>query len=558
MNGIILNLINNNKIEIKPENNTKESSIDFEKVLNQKNSMQNEKTYQINEQKNTKKETSSEEIKPLKINDIPVKKEIIDNDKSQILEKIKKIINLDGMKELSKEQKNELIKKLKNLINNLSNEDNTEQLKELLLQIQDILKKVNIKLEVLNIKESKEGKNNIFIKIKNIKTDEEILIPQKKANKYIHVKIIPKEIIEKNDTKTKYNILQKNVKNIKKSDSLLEKIQDKKSEIKSKQVFIPIEGEVKETSKSLEDLNIETSENKILEMIKNLQINADRDIKQKDEKIELGKNLLNNLKLNVQASNSNINNKQINGILEMMQKDNLRTTENIKIENQDLIKKDFKNIQNENVIFKPINNLENKSEKNEQKNSEDLKQNTKKNKINFDNKKTENDSNSKQYVQSSNKIENTSNIKQNQLNTTNNKQNVTMLPLKELNNHIEQIIQKNTTLNTFTETINIKITPPDLGEITVELIKTNKTIIINIITDNESSKSQIARTLQQLITQLKDNGYNPVQVKVEVDVENDYLNNQKENPQKNNENEKNKENKENESQFEDLLRGEEI
>jgi len=107
--------------------------------------------------------------------------------------------------------------------------------------------------------------------------------------------------------------------------------------------------------------------------------------------------------------------------------------------------------------------------------------------------------------------------------------------------------------------MKIKVNPPEMGEVNIQIMKSGNSVTINITTDSDANKFLLSKNLQGLVGNLRDSGFNPVEINVETKSEQDLFAGQKNNgnENKNNENfyEENTENEEN--NFEEILRGEE-
>lgn len=140
-----------------------------------------------------------------------------------------------------------------------------------------------------------------------------------------------------------------------------------------------------------------------------------------------------------------------------------------------------------------------------------------------------------------------------------NNQNVQNVPAKDFREFIQQRVNNRITENFFNETMKIKVNPPEMGEVNIQIMKSGNSVTINITTDSDANKFLLSKNLQGLVGNLRDSGFNPVEINVETKSEQDLFAGQKNNgnENKNNENfyEENTENEEN--NFEEILRGEE-
>lgn len=140
-----------------------------------------------------------------------------------------------------------------------------------------------------------------------------------------------------------------------------------------------------------------------------------------------------------------------------------------------------------------------------------------------------------------------------------NNQNIQNVPAKDFREFIQQRVNNRITENFFNETMKIKVNPPEMGEVNIQIMKSGNSVTINITTDSDANKFLLSKNLQGLVGNLRDSGFNPVEINVETKSEQDLFAGQKNNgnENKNNENfyEENTENEEN--NFEKILRGEE-
>ena len=136
------------------------------------------------------------------------------------------------------------------------------------------------------------------------------------------------------------------------------------------------------------------------------------------------------------------------------------------------------------------------------------------------------------------------------------KQTFKRVPLEKFNTKIEEVLSKNTTQTSIKESISMKITPPEIGKTSIEIIKNGKAVTVNIMTETENAKNTLSKTLHTLVGNLRDSGYNPVTVKIDSQEKEDLMQQEKENQQNHQEQSKKRE-KEKDTIFESILRGEE-
>ncbi|HOB15636.1 MAG TPA: flagellar hook-length control protein FliK [Defluviitoga sp.] len=129
----------------------------------------------------------------------------------------------------------------------------------------------------------------------------------------------------------------------------------------------------------------------------------------------------------------------------------------------------------------------------------------------------------------------------------------------DLNGHIKDIIVTKNTETFFKESFSVNVSPPNLGKVDIQIVKNGEAITINLITENETAKSTISKTVQSLVGNLRDEGYNPVDVKIIVHQEENYLDyqNQKNQDQQQNQEKRYRQNEQRDETlytFEEFLR----
>ena len=129
----------------------------------------------------------------------------------------------------------------------------------------------------------------------------------------------------------------------------------------------------------------------------------------------------------------------------------------------------------------------------------------------------------------------------------------------DLNGHIKDIIVTKNTETFFKESFSVNVSPPNLGKVDIQIAKNGEAITINLITENETAKSTISKTVQSLVGNLRDEGYNPVDVKIIVHQEENYLDyqNQKNQDQQQNQEKRYRQNEQRDETlytFEEFLR----
>ncbi|PNR95149.1 flagellar hook-length control protein FliK [Petrotoga olearia] len=95
--------------------------------------------------------------------------------------------------------------------------------------------------------------------------------------------------------------------------------------------------------------------------------------------------------------------------------------------------------------------------------------------------------------------------------------------LKDLNAQIKEVIISKNTQTFLNESFSVKISPPDLGKVDIQILKNGQAVTVNISTETENAKNIISKTLQSLVGNLRDEGYQPINIKVNVTQEEHYL-----------------------------------
>ncbi|MDY6894842.1 MAG: flagellar hook-length control protein FliK [Thermotogota bacterium] len=231
---------------------------------------------------------------------------------------------------------------------------------------------------------------------------------------------------------------------------------------------------------------------------------------------------------------------ETNLITNSLIKGNTGKTKNNKNENNDSIKAmqfdpkaDLLNTKNnfgKNVYFDPYETRKNNI--NKDKNSELQKDNTVKlaptsnlenisKNLNIEQLKTN---------PSTNEID----LKSLQINKNNIQDGIPTTNLKDLNAQIKEVIISKNTQTFLNESFSVKISPPDLGKVDIQILKNGQAVTVNISTETENAKNIISKTLQSLVGNLRDEGYQPINIKVNVTQEEHYLadQNQQEQEQK--------------------------
>gem|GEM_PF-1979670 len=282
-------------------------------------------------------------------------------------------------------------------------------------------------------------------------------------------------------------------------------------------------------------------------------------------KTALGINTNNNSKMGNSSSNLI---EEATLITNSLIKGNTDKTKNNKIENNNFIKSmefdqksDLLNTKNnfgKNVYFDPYETRKNNI--NKDKNSELQKDNTVKliptsnlgdvsKNLNIEQLKTN---------QSTNEID----LKSLQINKNSIQDGIPETNLKDLNVQIKEVIISKNTQTFLNESFSVKISPPDLGKVDIQILKNGQAVTVNISTETENAKNIISKTLQSLIGNLRDEGYQPINIKVNVTQEEPYLADQNKQHQQEQEQKKYDEDNQNDDQpkegtyytFDDYLR----
>ncbi|POZ89455.1 MULTISPECIES: flagellar hook-length control protein FliK [Petrotoga] len=282
-------------------------------------------------------------------------------------------------------------------------------------------------------------------------------------------------------------------------------------------------------------------------------------------KTALGINTNNNSKMGNSSSNLI---EEATLITNSLIKGNTDKTKNNKIENNNFIKSmefdqksDLLNTKNnfgKNVYFDPYETRKNNI--NKDKNSELQKDNTVKliptsnlgdvsKNLNIEQLKTN---------QSTNEID----LKSLQINKNSIQDGIPETNLKDLNVQIKEVIISKNTQTFLNESFSVKISPPDLGKVDIQILKNGQAVTVNISTETENAKNIISKTLQSLIGNLRDEGYQPINIKVNVTQEEHYLADQNKQHQQEQEQKKYDEDNQNDDQpkegtyytFDDYLR----
>lgn len=259
---------------------------------------------------------------------------------------------------------------------------------------------------------------------------------------------------------------------------------------------------------------------------------------------------------------------ETNLITNSLIKGNIDKTKNNKNENNDSIKAmqfdpkaDLLNTKNnfgKNVYFDPYETRKNNVSKD--KNSELQKDNTVKlaptsnlenisKNLNIEQLKTD---------PSTNEI----GLKSLQINKNNIQDGIPTTNLKDLNAQIKEVIISKNTQTFLNESFSVKISPPDLGKVDIQILKNGQAVTVNISTETENAKNIISKTLQSLVGNLRDEGYQPISIKVNVTQEEHYLADQNQQHQQDQEQKKYGEEDQNDDQpeegtyytFDDYLR----
>lgn len=109
--------------------------------------------------------------------------------------------------------------------------------------------------------------------------------------------------------------------------------------------------------------------------------------------------------------------------------------------------------------------------------------------------------------------------------------------LNDLNAQIKDVVVSKNTQTFFNESFSVKISPPDLGKVDVQIVKNGQAVTITISAESENTKNIISKSLQTLVGTLRDEGYQPVNIKINISQNENYLAHQ--NPQEQSQQEKN-------------------
>ncbi|PNR92705.1 hypothetical protein HWHPT5561_01615 [Petrotoga sp. HWH.PT.55.6.1] len=114
-------------------------------------------------------------------------------------------------------------------------------------------------------------------------------------------------------------------------------------------------------------------------------------------------------------------------------------------------------------------------------------------------------------------------LKSLQINKNNIQDGIPTTNLKDLNAQIKEVIISKNTQTFLNESFSVKISPPDLGKVDIQILKNGQAVTVNISTETENAKNIISKTLQSLVGNLRDEGYQPISIKVNVTQEEHYL-----------------------------------
>jgi len=114
-------------------------------------------------------------------------------------------------------------------------------------------------------------------------------------------------------------------------------------------------------------------------------------------------------------------------------------------------------------------------------------------------------------------------LKSLQINKNNIQDGIPTTNLKDLNAQIKEVIISKNTQTFLNESFSVKISPPDLGKVDIQILKNGQAVTVNISTETENAKNIISKTLQSLVGNLRDEGYQPINIKVNVTQEEHYL-----------------------------------
>ena len=96
---------------------------------------------------------------------------------------------------------------------------------------------------------------------------------------------------------------------------------------------------------------------------------------------------------------------------------------------------------------------------------------------------------------------------------------LSFLNTDDLNTQIKDVIITKNTEQFFNESFSVNVSPPNLGKVDIQIIKNGEAITINLATESENAKLTLSKTVQSLVGNLRDEGYNPVDVKIFVHQE---------------------------------------
>ncbi|TGG89250.1 flagellar hook-length control protein FliK [Geotoga petraea] len=575
--SIIENVIN---IKSNISKVNKNSDNNFESYINSGPNNQNRVNDKVDSEVKTENlsenKTLFKKIENIKPNKAEEKKgeEILSE---KLPKKIEQIINFIGshkVKDVSPEkvvELKELLQSLLSKIKELKSENKTDTKEEVI----NILKEINSKLRELF------PEKDIKINLVNFKDNFVIDIDSKDKSILIQVddeklKVFKYKNIEKPENKNQlYKDKIPEILNIneEKTKDSKENIIETGNNSKEKQILLSLIHEEKIKSNNSSDKTLttndetkvskETINNKTLLSIKDLidrflkqQHTAKTNKKNNDSKIKLSQMLIN--KNNFLKISKNISYFDLTS--------RLKTNTKNKIE-KNVTKDGMEKATNKNTIlsndlnYNPIEKVENKEARKDYAKKKGNEKIEKTNSIENPNKNVKNNTTQENRTSKKQNIE-ISTVSNNKTNNPNSSLTINKttfnqpINLREFNAQITDIINQKSTENTFREIVTIKINPPNLGNVDVEIMKNGKAISISVITENESAKNFISRTIQSLIGSLRDQGFNPVNVKVETPPEPDLMDTEKQDDQKNKQ-EQQKEEKDEDKEFENILRGEE-
>lgn len=527
---------------------------------------------EISNSKKTEEKNIFKKIENIKTNDIKGEK-TEDVLSEKLPKKIEQIINFISSNEnldISSKKLGDLksllqnllskIKELKNEKDPLTKEKIIEDLKEISNKLKEIFPDKDIKINLINLKD------NLVIDINVEEKSLLIQVNDKKINLFKYKQ--NKETKKTLETNNKISNESKNTKNHSVEQN---KIEADTQEIKDKKNLLSLVHQEKIKNTNNLDLVISDKETN----------NLSKENFNKNSLINL-KNLLNDFfekQKNVQTKDKNNDSKIKLSQMLAGKNDFLKLSKNISyFDLTSRIKIDSKKSQNEknsdqNAEIKNNENLSLSKDNSPVEKTENIKpkpddkklsQNEEVKKSNYIDRVSKN---SHTESKETNEVSKNQNIETNII--TSNKTNIQTnnphinrttfnnpINLRNFNAQIIDIITQKSTENTFREIVTIKVNPPDLGNVDVEIMKSGKTISISILTENENAKNFITRTIQSLIGSLRDQGFNPVNVKVETPPESDFMDTEKQNQQNKQQEQHTEENSE-EKEFENILRGEE-